>query len=79
MQNTIDHTVDAQGLICPEPIMMLHNTVRDAKAGALIQVMATDPSTQRDIAQFCEFLGHELVEQSETAGVFTYLLRKQNT
>ena len=41
-----------------------------------LQVLATDPSTQRDIPRFCSFLGHELVEQNETDGVFHYLIRK---
>ncbi len=77
MQHKIDHSVDAQGLICPEPVMMLHNAVRDAKVGEVIQVIATDPSTQRDIAQFCEFLGHELLEQKQEANIYSHLLRKQ--
>ena len=54
-------TLDTQGLMCPEPVMMLHNAVRDMAAGELLQVLATDPSTQRDIPRFCQFLGHELL------------------
>ena len=50
-------TLDTQGLMCPEPVMMLHNAVRDMAAGELLQVLATDPSTQRDIPRFCSFLG----------------------
>ena len=69
-------TLDTQGLMCPEPVMMLHNAVRDMAAGELLQVLATDPSTQRDISRFCSFLGHELVEQHETGGIFHYLIRK---
>ncbi|HCL42236.1 MAG TPA: sulfurtransferase TusA, partial [Pseudomonas sp.] len=40
------------------------------------QVLATDPSTQRDIPRFCSFLGHELLEQHEADGIFHYLIRK---
>ena len=35
--------------------MMLHNAVRDMAAGELLQVLATDPSTQRDIPAFLQF------------------------
>lgn len=56
--------------------MLLHNAVRDLAAGELLQVLASDPSTQRDIPRFCAFLGHELVEQGEEAGVYRYLIRK---
>ena len=68
--------LDTCGLICPEPVMMLHNAVRDLAAGELLEVLATDPSTQRDIPKFCGFLGHVLLEQREEAGIFHYLIRK---
>lgn len=72
-----DHILDASGLFCPEPVMLLHNQIRDMAVGETVQVLATDPSTQRDIPRFCGFLGHELLEQSEYDGNFRYLLRKQ--
>ena len=72
-----DHILDATGLTCPEPVMLLHNKIRDIAAGEVLQVLATDPSTQRDIPKFCTFLGHELVEQDAFEGHYRYWLRKQ--
>ena len=72
-----DAILDARGLNCPEPVMMLHNKVRDLPAGGLLQVLATDPSTRRDIPKFCVFLGHELVEQREDAGQYLHWIRKK--
>lgn len=57
--------------------MLLHKAVREMQPGELLEILATDPSTQRDIARFCEFLGHELVEEREVEGEFYYLIRKQ--
>jgi tRNA 2-thiouridine synthesizing protein A len=71
-----DHILDVTGLYCPEPVMLLHNTIRDISEGELVQVLATDPATQRDIPKFCHFLGHELLEQEAFEGNFRYLLRK---
>ena len=68
--------LDTRGLLCPEPVMMLHNAVRDIETGDLLEVLATDPSTQRDIPRFCEFLGHQLVEQKVEDGTYSYLIRK---
>jgi len=51
--------VDA-GLKCPEPIMLLHKAIRESSHGDLIELTATDSSTERDIDKFCEFLGHGL-------------------
>lgn len=54
--------LDATGMYCPEPVMMLHSAIDEINTGEIIHVIATDPSTQRDIPKFCEFLGHELSE-----------------
>ncbi len=48
--------------------MMLHKKVRECQEGQVLQVLATDPSTTRDIPKFCTFLGHELVQQLEEQG-----------
>ncbi len=74
----VSHHLDARGLYCPEPVMMLHNKVRDMQAGELLEVIATDPSTTRDIPKFCNFLGHELVAQEtlQEKKEFRYLIRK---
>ena len=68
--------VDARGLICPEPVMMLHSAVRDSESGSLIKVLATDPSADRDITKFCDFLNHELVEKLNSEGELSFLIRK---
>lgn len=74
--HTIDKTLDTSGLLCPEPVMLLHGAVREVVTGKLIEVIATDPSTLRDIPKFCEFLGHELVSQEERENHYRYLIRK---
>ena len=37
--------LDASGLYCPEPVMLLHNKIADIEAGQLLRLIATDPST----------------------------------
>ncbi|MCG8292904.1 MULTISPECIES: sulfurtransferase TusA [Pseudomonas] len=74
---THDATLDATGLSCPEPVMMLHKHVRELAAGGVLKVIATDPSTRRDIPKFCVFLGHELLGQQEEAGTYLYWIRKK--
>ncbi|MDG1942807.1 MAG: sulfurtransferase TusA [Halioglobus sp.] len=71
-----DHILDATGLTCPEPVMLLHNKIRDISAGETLQILATDPTTERDIPRFCEFLGHELLLQETVDTEYRYLLRK---
>ena len=68
--------LDARGLRCPEPVMLLHKAMAGLASGELLRVVATDPTTERDIPQFCRFLGHELVEQHHDDDEYVYLLRK---
>ena len=74
---TIQHHLDASGLLCPEPVMLLHGKVREMPAGELLEVIATDPSTSRDIPRFCEFLGHTLELQEQNHDHYRYLIRKK--
>ncbi|MYM61984.1 sulfurtransferase TusA [Pseudomaricurvus sp. HS19] len=76
MTPNADHTLDTRGLLCPEPVMMLHNAVRDAQSGDVIEVVATDPSTERDIPKFCQFLGHELLHHEQRGEEWYYWIRR---
>jgi tRNA 2-thiouridine synthesizing protein A len=76
MTDSINHHFDASGLMCPEPVMMLHGKVREMAAGETLEVIATDPSTTRDIPRFCQFLGHELLQAEEQNGRFVFVIRK---
>lgn len=68
--------LDTKGLICPEPVMLLHNAISDAMSGDIIEVHSTDPSSARDIPKFCSFLGHELLEQSSLDEVLIFKVKK---
>ena len=72
-----DRCVDARDLYCPEPVMLLHNAVRDIADGQVIELLATDPSTQRDVPKFCHFLGHALLWQDREGELFRYLIAKK--
>ena len=70
------YTLDAKGLFCPEPVMMLHSQVAEMSSGEIVKVVATDPSTTRDIPQFCQFLGHELLKHEEIDELYIYFIRR---
>lgn len=76
MNSEIDKVLDTSGLLCPEPVMMLHKAVKDLVHGGVIKVVATDPSTTRDIPKFCLFLGYELIEQTSDENNYFYYIKK---
>ena len=71
-----DAELDARGLFCPEPVMMLHNRINDVEPGQVLRGLATDPPPTRDIPRFCQFLGHELIGEHEQDGEYVYLIRR---
>lgn len=64
--------VDARGLKCPEPVMMFRNSLRKAPDHARVRLIATDPSTLRDIPTMCRFMGHALIETREADGEYQF-------
>lgn len=71
-----DHELDAIGLRCPEPVMMLRLKIRKIAAGETLLVSADDPSTARDIPSFCRFMDHQLIYQQTTEKPFQYVIKK---
>ena len=76
MKNEYDHYLDASGLRCPEPLMMVRNRMIDMQSGQTLKVVATDPSTSWDIPKYCSFLQHELLAREQVDDTYVYLIRK---
>ena len=68
--------LDARGLNCPEPLMLVRNKIRKMKSGEILHICATDPTTERDLNQFCTFLGHSMLHCSEASGVYEFWIQK---
>lgn len=71
-----DHVLDAVGLRCPEPVMMIRLNIRKIEAGETLLITADDPSTTRDVPSFCRFMEHELVAQQTDDKPYQYLIKK---
>ncbi len=71
-----DVELDATGLHCPEPLMVVRNRMMDMTSGQVVKVTATDPSTSWDLPRFCRYLHHEMLHQESAAGVYTYWIKK---
>jgi tRNA 2-thiouridine synthesizing protein A len=76
MSQTIAKSLDLKGLSCPMPIAKTALAIRELQAGELLEALATDPGSVPDFRAWCENTGNELVEQTEEAGVFRFLIRK---
>jgi tRNA 2-thiouridine synthesizing protein A len=69
-------TVDARGLACPMPIVKAAQWARGAAPGELMELLATDAGSLKDVPAWCRSTGNELVEQRAEAGVQHFLIRR---
>jgi tRNA 2-thiouridine synthesizing protein A len=68
--------LDTKGMNCPMPILKAKKAMKDLDAGSTLKIFATDPGSVEDFGAFCRTGGHELVENTEADGVFTYIIKK---
>jgi tRNA 2-thiouridine synthesizing protein A len=61
--------VDARGLSCPLPVIRLATVARNAPAGTVITVLATDPAARHDVPAWCRMRHHELLEVTDVTRV----------
>lgn len=74
--NSANTHLDALGLRCPEPVMMVRLNIRKLADGETLSVTADDPSTARDIPSFCRFMEHTLVASQTDVMPYQYVIKK---
>lgn len=72
---TIEKTIDTKGLNCPIPVLRTKKALAEIDKGAMLEVLATDPGSVADIAALCRAIGSTLIEQTEAAGVYRFVIR----
>ncbi|HEY7281012.1 MAG TPA: sulfurtransferase TusA family protein [Actinomycetota bacterium] len=70
------HTLDARGSACPMPIVKTSKAIKTIPVGDTLEILATDRGSLSDVPAWCTFTGNQLVEQTEDAGVFRFVVRK---
>lgn len=71
-----DKTIDAKGMNCPIPILKAKKGIGEVPVGGTLEVLSTDPGSVADFAAFARTTGHTLMEQSEAAGVYRFLIKR---
>ena len=73
----ITQTVDARGLSCPMPIVKTAQAVKLLPSGAVVELLATDAGSIKDVAAWCRATGNELIEQSLDDAVYCFVIRRK--
>jgi tRNA 2-thiouridine synthesizing protein A len=69
-------TVDARGTSCPGPILAAKKGIADVKVGEIMEVMATDTGTQKDLPAWSKKMGHEFLGVVEEPGFMRLYVKK---
>jgi tRNA 2-thiouridine synthesizing protein A len=69
-------SVDARGYMCPYPIMLLSMSIKSVRVGEVVEVRATDPAFERDLASWASETGHEVLELRREGDEVVALVRR---
>jgi tRNA 2-thiouridine synthesizing protein A len=72
----IAEVVDARGTSCPGPILAAKKAIGRVPADGIMQVLATDSGTLKDLPAWCKKMGHEYLGSLEESGYLSLLLKK---
>lgn len=76
MTTTWDAEADAEGLLCPLPVLKARKRLLALPAGAVLRLVATDPASIVDVPHFCAQAGHELVSTTQEGRRVIFLIRR---
>ena len=77
MSQTVSPTVvDARGLSCPMPIVKAAQWARSAEHGDVMELLATDAGSLKDVPAWCRTTGNALLEQRTEADVQHFLVQR---
>ena len=71
-----DKTLDVCGLQCPLPLLKAKKALAELPSGAILCVIATDPTSQRDFQAFAEISTHQLINTEVNGGKYIFWLQK---
>lgn len=74
---TADYTCDARGLICPEPVLRARQALKKLPAGAVLEVVASDPHADLDFEVFCHRTGHRLEDRVVGGAELWFRIRRR--
>ncbi len=69
-------TLDARGLNCPLPILRTRKALNRLDSGSILEVIASDPGSVKDIEAFCAQTGNHLLSSSESGNSFVFMIEK---
>ena len=71
------YDLDLSGLECPLPILKTKKKLNEILSGDIVNIICTDPGSQRDFEAFARQTGHQLIESNQEGNFFQFKLKKK--
>lgn len=71
-----DRTLDVRGKSCPMPVVKTKKAIEDLEEGQVLEVLATDRGSKKDIPAWAEKTGNRVLEIAEEGGILRFHIRK---
>lgn len=64
-------SIDCRTMHCPLPVIQMKRGLSQIKVGEMLEIIATDPATEKDIPPAAKALGAELIKHEKVNKHFT--------
>jgi len=71
-----DLTHDVTGTYCPVPVVELSKQIKNMKEGQILELIADDPGSVKDVPAWCKSTGQEFLGYYEEDGEYHFFVRK---
>jgi len=68
--------VDARGSACPGPLLEAKKAIGTIPVGEVLEVLSSDPSTNRDLPRWAKKMGHEFLGAIEGESYSRLFIRR---
>ena len=68
--------LDCRKLSCPMPVLKTKNTISKMAIGEILEMIATDPGSVKDIQSWANHAGQELLETVHEDGCYRFFIKK---
>ena len=75
-QQHFDAEIDASMLYCPLPVLRAKKALDQMSDNSILKLIATDPSSEKDIAAFVDQAGYKLSSTQHSKDTFIFFIEK---
>lgn len=70
-----DVKLDCTGMVCPQPIVELAKMKKAMEPGQILEMWADDEGAKKDVPNWCDQTGTELLHVEEQASLAKYFIK----